>query len=205
MEIKGAIRQSEDRSDLVQHVNKMKISCILNDQGNDRNNDGPSSPTSTDMRHAYILQSEDNGSPNPPPCSYSPSPKTDDGATSQNTRRKIKHRIIRRKAQKKYGDERAYWIWYNRIDLDRPWDILTDDYCHVWNEKRGKGGLQCKFYRLLGEHQILKVREQMAKKRKGYPVERFGMVERTNLRFPWMLDRHRQQPPSTRFLLRSML
>ncbi|KIW99655.1 uncharacterized protein Z518_11068 [Rhinocladiella mackenziei CBS 650.93] len=191
MEIKGAVPQSEDHSDLIQHVNKMKIACILNDQSNDQNNDGSSSPTSIDMRHAYILKSEDNGSSSSP---YSPSP-TDDGAISQNTRRKIKHRIIRRRAQKKYGDERAYWIWYNRIDLNRSWDILTNDYCHVWNEKREKGGLQCKFYRLLGEHRILKVRKQMAKKRKGYPVERFGMVERTNLRFPWMLDRHRQQPP----------
>ncbi|KAK4936993.1 hypothetical protein LTR10_022242 [Elasticomyces elasticus] len=52
----------------------------------------------------------------------------------------------------KYAEERAFYIWYHRIDLGLTWDEVVAAYRRYWRDRRRKGGLQCKFYRLLEQY-----------------------------------------------------
>lgn len=61
---------------------------------------------------------------------------------------------------KKYSTEQEYFVWYYRTDLGQDWDEVERKYEHQFGDKRGKAGLQCKFYRVLDDHGVKKVREQ---------------------------------------------
>ncbi|KIW73353.1 hypothetical protein PV04_01482 [Phialophora macrospora] len=89
---------------------------------------------------------------------------------------------------KQYNPEQAYFIWYNRTDLGQGWDEVEHRFEIQFGETRKKGGLQCKFYRVLGIHGVEKVREQTktGHKRRGDRVGKFGVVQRTAKRFSWM-------------------
>jgi hypothetical protein len=51
-------------------------------------------------------------------------------------------------------------IWYHRTDLGLAWDDVEQRFSEYFGEKREKGGLQCKFYRTIGDAGVEKVREQ---------------------------------------------
>ncbi|EXJ64233.1 hypothetical protein A1O7_00569, partial [Cladophialophora yegresii CBS 114405] len=89
---------------------------------------------------------------------------------------------------KKYDSEQSYWIWYHRTDLGEAWDEIEQKFDLQFGESRKKGGLQCKFYRVLETHGVEKVRAQTrsAHKRLGFKVGKFGVVQRTTKRYTWM-------------------
>ncbi|KAI1610555.1 hypothetical protein EDD36DRAFT_421630 [Exophiala viscosa] len=95
-------------------------------------------------------------------------------------------------ARQKYQDEQSFFIWYHRTDLGLPWDQVMEMYRRYWKEDREKSGLQCKFYRILDQYNVDKVRKQTkmgrssAREKKG----KFGVLQRTNRRFPWMKPDH---------------
>lgn len=103
-------------------------------------------------------------------------------------------------ARQKYQDEQSFFIWYHRTDLGLPWDQVMRLYRRYWKEDREKSGLQCKFYRILSQYNVDKVRKQTKLGRSGTKEKkgRFGVIQRTNRRFPWMNPDHlghRRMPP----------
>lgn len=101
----------------------------------------------------------------------------------------------------KYEEQQAFFIWYHRTDLSEPWDQVLLEFSRQFHHRRPKGGLQCKFYRLLKEWDVEKVRVQNRHARDS-PKDRvgaFGVVERTPRRFEWMRPHHYNSPPLTQF------
>ena len=111
------------------------------------------------------------------------------GSTSTNSTRNMR-RTSRgpRPACRKYTTEQAYFIWYYRTDLEQCWDEVERAFHHHFGDKRPKGGLQCKFYRMLEEKNVEKVRQQArsGRRRRGHMVRRCGVVQRTTARYSWM-------------------
>lgn len=93
-----------------------------------------------------------------------------------------------RPACKKYASEEADFIWYFRTDLECCWDVVEREFYLQFGAQRKKPGLQCKFYRWLEIEGVEKVREQAktGHGRGGFQVGKFGLVQRTTRRFPWM-------------------
>ena len=165
---------------------KMELSLILNDKENDL---GLSSPTDLypiraplpDSEHAIrSLHHESLLHPNPSSYTQARDPRF------------------------RYSDEESYFLWYHRTDLGQSsclyHDTLTnasqvERRCRArWpNLMRKKGGLTCKFYRILNAWGVETVREQnrcLQRRGGGDKVARYGVVARTNVRFPWMRPEH---------------
>jgi hypothetical protein len=104
--------------------------------------------------------------------------------------------------RRKYQQEQSFFIWYHRVDLGLSWNQTMDAYEQHWHEQREKGGLQCKFYRILDQHKVLKVREQNKTDRRARKAtlpqgRNFGMLGVTDKKYHWMLPQHQvQRPPS---------
>lgn len=101
----------------------------------------------------------------------------------------------------KYEEQQAFFIWYHRTDLSEPWDQVLREFGRQFHHRRPKGGLQCKFYRLLEEWNVEKVRIQNRHARDS-PKDRvgaFGVVQRTTKRFSWMRPHHYISPPLPQF------
>ncbi|OAP59057.1 hypothetical protein AYL99_06355 [Fonsecaea erecta] len=98
---------------------------------------------------------------------------------------------------KKYELEQAYFIWYHRIDLRENWDNVEQEFHRQFGEARKKAGLQCKFYRVLGEANVEKIREQARSqlRLRGDKFNKYGVVQRTARRFPWMRPEDQLIPP----------
>ena len=75
-----------------------------------------------------------------------------------------------------YTTEEVHFIWYLRIDRGYLWPDLLDafnaHFCHNGRVKRVLGGLQCRYYRLLGQNNIPQVRML----RTADMVQRYGMI-----------------------------
>lgn len=73
-------------------------------------------------------------------------------------------------------------------DLGEGWDEVERKFQCQFGDKREKGGLQCKFYRLLEEFGVEKVRDQAKSghRRRGDKIGKFGLVQRTARRYTWM-------------------
>lgn len=75
-----------------------------------------------------------------------------------------------------YTTEEVHFIWYLRIDRGYLWPDLLDafnaHFCHNGRVKRVLGGLQCRYYRLLGQNSIPQVRML----RTADMVQRYGMM-----------------------------
>ncbi|KIW15190.1 hypothetical protein PV08_05235 [Exophiala spinifera] len=100
-------------------------------------------------------------------------------------------RISRSPPREKYTEEKMFFVWYHRVDLDMPWDKVTNAYNCFFPEDRNKGGLQCRFYRALNQYNVKKIREQARHGRiTGGEIEKFGVLDCTNRRFTWMLPHH---------------
>jgi len=161
----------------------MKISCILNDEEDD---DAVSGISEED----HLFDDETRSS-------------RDTSLTSlgQNDYRHLPRRLnegkSRRPPCKKYTLEQALFIWYQRTDLAKPWDEVEEGFKRQFDEKRGKGGLQCKFYRTLNDAKVEKVREQAkwGRRSKRDRIGKFGVIQRTNKRYSWMLPEDRHKPP----------
>lgn len=103
--------------------------------------------------------------------------------------------------QPKYTIEQVLFIWYHRTDLGEPWDQVLEAYRVQFSQSRPKGGLQCKFYRLLEENKVEKVRAQ-TRSASDSPKDRvgkYGVVQRTTKRFKWMRYEHFHAPPLPQF------
>lgn len=96
-----------------------------------------------------------------------------------------------RTSRPKYTETQGFFIWYHRTDLCQSWDQVGQAFEVHFGEARPKGGLQCKFYRMLGQWQVEKVRAQTgeAPGRKDC-VGAYGVVQRTTKRFDWMTKEH---------------
>ena len=94
--------------------------------------------------------------------------------------------------REKYTEEEAYFIWYHRIDLNMQWDQVQEAYSRNFSETRKKAGLQCRFYRIVDQHKVKKVRQQGRPDRntKGDHIEKFGVIAQTNRRYRWMRPEH---------------
>ncbi len=101
----------------------------------------------------------------------------------------------------KYTIEQVYFIWYHRTDLVEPWDQVLAEYELQFEQHRNKGGLQCKFYRLLDDHKVEKVRAQTrsASDSPSDRVGKYGVIQRTNKRFKWMRYEHIRARPLPQF------
>lgn len=105
----------------------------------------------------------------------------------------------------KYTPEQGLFIWYHRTDLCEAWDVVISEFKVQFKEAREKGGLQCKFYRMLDQYGVQKVRLQ--KKVVGDdPKHRFigayGVIQRTSERFRWMRIHHQNTPALPQFRTR---
>jgi hypothetical protein len=97
----------------------------------------------------------------------------------------------RLQSRPKYNEEQALFIWYHRIDLNMEWDAVWERFEEAF-PGRGKAGLQCKFYRILSQYQVAKVREQskLGRTEGSSKARQFGMANTTGRRFWWMKQRH---------------
>ena len=162
---------------------RMRISSILSDSQYDCNRyhlrvdaDGDN-----DTRD---VQSEDETED---AVSETASTSTSSTGRRHRTQRRRTHRRPRPPC-KKYSLEQVYFIWYHRTDLQQSWDEVERAFYRHFGDKREKGGLQCRFYRTLEEQKVEKVREQArsGRRRRGDMVGKYGVVQRTTERFPWM-------------------
>ncbi|KAL9100166.1 MAG: hypothetical protein Q9163_004431 [Psora crenata] len=86
-----------------------------------------------------------------------------------------------------YNLEMADFIWFLKVDRNRPWDeILTDFNRQFSEDHREKSGLQCKYYRHIKRYGVTRTRAQG--RAAGFP-NRYGMLTNTGRRYPWM-DRY---------------
>jgi hypothetical protein len=108
----------------------------------------------------------------------------------------------RRAPRPRYMDEEIYFIWYWRTDLKEGWDRVLQEFWREFPRHRTKGGLQCRFYRALDQYGVEKVREQNRQMQKGKDlIGRFGVVQRTEVRYPWMRREDQCKPdPLPQFL-----
>jgi hypothetical protein len=73
------------------------------------------------------------------------------------------------------------YMWYFRTDLGCDWDAVLDGFRDQFSAKprRAKGGLQCRFYRVLDDWGVEKVRSQNSLSRdtgKHQYVGKFGVI-----------------------------
>ncbi|EXJ92574.1 hypothetical protein A1O3_01126 [Capronia epimyces CBS 606.96] len=95
----------------------------------------------------------------------------------------------------KYDQEEGIFIWYNRIDLGLSWNRVQENFKRQFHKQRGKAGLQCKYYRVLTENHVQKVRDQGPRAlRRPYDVAAWGVIAQTSIRYPWMLPYHQLMP-----------
>ena len=104
----------------------------------------------------------------------------------------------RRDSRPPYTDEEQAFLWYHRVDLDNNWDTVKQLYRLQFPE-RSTGGLQCRFYRTLEAQGCPAVRNRTSGRRQRDRHEpRFGVIEWTTWRYPWMRLEHIHQPPLRR-------
>ena len=93
-----------------------------------------------------------------------------------------------------YTLEQQHFLWFFIIDLNRSWDETLRQFGRTFpSEVRNKGGLQCKFYRVLSDEGLQKrdlnkkERQADVKRMTGDP-DRYGFWLRKRIRYPWMHD-----------------
>lgn len=197
-------------------VDRMKLSAILNN-GQDAaqaESDEETEPGSSDDGRSTTTQYTDASSryaSSRPASSRSASSRPASSRSASSRQTSLRSASLGpgkvrkpRPACKKYDLEQGYFIWYQRIDLGKTWDDVNENFTRQFGEDRGKGGLQCKYYRVLGEEKVDKVRAQghwysSNGTQRGRKGGRFGVIQRTNKRFPWMLVEDQLRPISPCF------
>ncbi|KIW95843.1 uncharacterized protein Z519_02907 [Cladophialophora bantiana CBS 173.52] len=188
-------------------VDRMRIASVLNDDDQDHDDRMECETSQSDD-----VQSRDEGSDTGDSTEDSNSEATSRSSIDRRSidRRSIDRMLRERRRRrphspcKKYTPEQAYFIWYYRTDLEQAWDEVERAFQRQFGEDRKKPGLQCKFYRLLGEEGVAKVREQAKSghRTQGDKVGKFGVVQRTTARFPWMRLEDQLTPPLPCFATR---
>lgn len=102
----------------------------------------------------------------------------------------------RRAGRPPYVLEHEAFIWYHRDDFDLGWDDIVPIFERQFRVQRNKQGMQCKYYRVRNEYRAPPVREARRGGRDPWqdPVA-YGAIACSDLRYPWMLPRHRDYPP----------
>jgi hypothetical protein len=102
--------------------------------------------------------------------------------------------LPRRPNRPAYSKEEQAFIWFHRVDLNQEWDAVVRAFNTQFphSNRRDKSGLECKLYRVLNHYKIPQIREW--KQRGNHMVEEvvsyFGIIESTNIRYPWMGPRY---------------
>lgn len=101
----------------------------------------------------------------------------------------------------KYEIEQIFFIWYHRTDLSLPWDEVLHKYREQFQQSRQKTGLQCKFYRLLDDWGVERVRAQVRNSHRtsNDSVGAYGVIQRTWHRFAWMRPEEMHLAPLLQF------
>lgn len=95
--------------------------------------------------------------------------------------------------RKTYPEEQVMWIWFFRIDLQIPWCEIEKKFLARWpHDERALGGMQCRFYRSVGQYGLPKMRiAKEAVKETGEKIcYRWGMWPMMRRSYPWM-DEHK--------------
>lgn len=106
----------------------------------------------------------------------------------------------KRPPRHKYTTEQMVFVWYHRTDLREPWDVVRRRFTAQFPETRTKLGLECKYYRLLSEYGVAKVREQ-ARNTGAESDEtssrnsKYGPIHLTCMRYSWMRDSDQNTEP----------
>ena len=98
---------------------------------------------------------------------------------------RVQQHIPTRPHRPKYSDEQAAFVWYQRIDLGRSWEEVVNAFNRQYprDAVRGRGGLQCKFYRILTAYGVRNVREQARQRHRTGGAGAFGLIDRTDVRY----------------------
>ena len=92
--------------------------------------------------------------------------------------------VRRRSFRPAYNQEMADFIWFLKVDQNRPWDEILTEYNSQFSEDhRDKSGLQCKYYRHIKSFGITRTRAQQ--RTAGGPSP-YGMMSNTRRRYSWM-------------------
>lgn len=104
----------------------------------------------------------------------------------------------RRPTRPPYSEEHLFFIWYARTDLGLSWRQVTGSFDDVFPGDRQQGGLQCRYYRTLKYWGVPAVRHRTAgslQDQRTQPApRRYGVIERTSRRYPWMFLEHQNTP-----------
>lgn len=153
---------------------RMSITSILNDSSDEEESSSTSSSS--------ILS--------PLSSAASLSPSISESSLSSDPTSKRRRRRSPRKPCHKYTREQEHFIWYHRTDLQMPWDQVEYEYKRYFNHQGDdfKGGLQCKYYRILDFYNVQKVRQQTRSGR--FPtankVAKYGLLETVKCCYPWI-------------------
>lgn len=139
-----------------------------------------------------------------PPTRHGCKPLSPDAHTTRPTIMATKERrpSSTRAPRPKYEEQQAFFIWYHRTDLGEAWNQVLREFERQFHHRRHKGGLQCKFYRLLKDWNVEKVRAQ-TKHVQDHPKDKigaFGVVQRTSKRYEWMKPEHYNAPALPQFI-----
>jgi hypothetical protein len=100
----------------------------------------------------------------------------------------------RRPSRAKYSEEEIAFIWFHRVDLRREWDTIVRAFNLRFRHShlRRKSGLECKLYRVLDTHSVPQIREWRKRSKGGVQdaIPYYGIVEWTDIRYPWMGAQH---------------
>lgn len=110
--------------------------------------------------------------------------------------------VEKRPPRRMYTEEQLCFIWYHRTDLKESWTSISGKFEAQFHQKRDVGALECRFYRILKEWNVENVREQsrMAASSKQPDLGRYGVIQRTWWRYPWMLVEHHHASPLPDFI-----
>jgi hypothetical protein len=94
----------------------------------------------------------------------------------------------RRAARPKYTPEMAYAIWWFKADMRQSWPEVRASFNSLFPEFRDVSGIQSKYYRVLEDHGVPKIREQ--RRGRGTPPDSNHDVKLRDrcpeVYYPWM-------------------
>ncbi|KPI42358.1 uncharacterized protein AB675_9550 [Cyphellophora attinorum] len=130
---------------------RMRIGTVLNEDDDTDRSTSPSTASSS-------------WSPPPPSSQTSHSQRLPKPPRARRSRTKSTHGKSTKKGPPRpcrpYSNEKQIAIWYFRKDMAFDWDIVEAKYNSVFQDQRSLGALRCRFYRVLSDWGVEKVRDQ---------------------------------------------
>ena len=94
----------------------------------------------------------------------------------------------------RYSGEEPYFLYYHKRDLGLPWDSINELYDQHFGNARSKGGLQCKFYRILSDWNMSSERsENRTRRRRPSDEGSTALSIEYDRPYPWMRAEHQEQ------------